>query len=123
MSGGPRLHRVEPAAEYYSEERCHILELANDPEDPPVSIARARVEPGVTTRVHRVRNTVERYVIIAGNGRVEIEGMDVQEVGPEDVVEIPAGARQCITNVGDADLIFLCICTPRFEWGNYEAVE
>ena len=110
-------------AEYWSEERCHILELANDPADRDASIARARVAPGIATKAHRLAGTAERYVIVSGSGRVSVEGLGEREVAPGDVVYIPAGARQSIRNTGKADLVFLCICTPRFQWENYESLE
>ena len=112
-----------PADEYFTDERCHILELSNSPDDPDVSVARARVEPGVTTKRHRVAGTTERYVVLGGKGRVFIDGLDEQPVTEGDVVVIPAGVIQSICNDGDQDLIFLCICNPRFEWSNYEALE
>jgi hypothetical protein len=31
--------------------------------------------------------------------------------------------RQRISNLGDDDLLFLAICTPRFEPGCYESLE
>jgi len=119
----PVIRRPEPDAEYYTDERCHILELSNAPGDPDVSVARARVEPGITTKKHRVRNTTERYVLMAGEGRVGVEGLEEQVVQAGDVVVIPAGAAQSICNIGETDLVFLCICNPRFEWQNYESLE
>jgi mannose-6-phosphate isomerase-like protein (cupin superfamily) len=119
----PDVVRAEESVEYVTEERCFILELANDNHDPKASIARARVTPGVTTVQHRVRATEERYVIIGGQGIAEIGGLEPQRVGPGDVVRIPAGRPQRITNIGNEDLVFLCICTPRFEWRNYESLE
>ena len=113
----------DSADEYFTDERCHILELSNSPDDPAVSIARARVEPGVTTKQHRVAGTTERYVILAGEGRVFIDGLDEQTVTEGDVVVIPAGVAQSICNDGDQDLVFLCICNPRFEWSQYESLE
>jgi len=109
--------------EFFTEERCHILELSNSSSDEGLSVARARVEPGVTTALHRVVGTVERYVIISGNGRVDIEGLEPCSVGPNDVVIIPEGASQRITNTADTDLIFLAICTPRFDQDRYEHLE
>ena len=109
--------------EYYSDERCYILELLNTEESAEVSIARARVEPGITTIKHRVNNTVERYFIVEGEGMAHVENQPEQPVTIGDFVTIPAGDIQSITNVGDTDLIFLCICTPRFEWDNYESLE
>jgi hypothetical protein len=35
--------------EFYTSEKCFIIELSNSPDDPEVSIARARVEPGYFT--------------------------------------------------------------------------
>ncbi len=118
-----KILKRDEQAEYFSDERCHILELSNTADDLSVSIARARVEPGISTKSHRVAGTVERYVILEGAGRVRVEGVDSSDVGPGDVVLIPAGTRQSITNTGDHDLVFLCICTPRFEWDNYVSLE
>ena len=41
-----------------------------------------------------------------------------EEVGPGDLVTIDAGVCQRIVNIGDTDLIFYCLCTPRFEQKN-----
>lgn len=115
-----RILHGDAAAEFYTDERCHILELSNDAADPEVSIARARVAPGVTTRWHRLAAIVERYVVLDGCGRVEVGDLAAQDVGPGDVVVIPASCRQRIANRGDRDLVFLAICTPRFEPAAYE---
>lgn len=104
-------------------EGCFITELSNSADDPDVSIARARVAPGVTTRWHRVNRTAERYVILEGKGRAEIGSLPPQEVSPGDVVLIPPSCRQRITNVGRGDLVFLAICTPRFTHQAYEDIE
>ena len=119
----PPILRAHPAAEVLTDERCHILELSNSPDDPGMSIARARVEPGVTTRWHRVVDTLERYVILDGVGRMEIGDMPPQEVQAGDVVMIPPSVRQRIANAGAGDLVFLAICTPRFHPEAYEDLE
>ncbi|MBM4207449.1 MAG: cupin domain-containing protein [Gammaproteobacteria bacterium] len=112
-----------PAAEFFTDELCYITELSNHSADPDVSIARARVESGVTTRWHRLHSTIERYVILEGEGSVEIGDLASQKVGYGDVVLIPAECRQRITNTGATDLIFLAICTPRFRQESYEDIE
>jgi mannose-6-phosphate isomerase-like protein (cupin superfamily) len=109
--------------EFYIDEGCYITELANSSDDPELSIARARVLPDVTTRWHRLLRTTERYVMLEGKGRVEIGDEPARDVGPGDVVRIPPMCRQRITNIGEADLIFLAICTPRFRRENYQDVE
>jgi mannose-6-phosphate isomerase-like protein (cupin superfamily) len=110
-------------SEYYFEEGCFITELLNDDRDPQVSIARARVAPGETTRWHRLQGTSERYVILEGRGEVEVDGLPRTAVGNGDVVLIPAGAAQRISNTGDSDLLFLAICAPRFKPEVYEDLE
>ena len=117
------IRRTPPKDEYFFVEGCHILELSNTSEDPDVSIARARVAPGVTTRLHRLQGIAERYVILEGSGRVEVDGEAAQPVGPGDVVIIPPASLQRITNDGTTDLIFLAVCTPRFVADCYEDVE
>lgn len=106
--------------EYWLEEGCFILELANSADDPEASIARARVPAGGTTRWHRVAATTERYLILEGRGRVEVGERPPREVSAGDVVVIPRAQRQRIANVGDGDLVFLAICTPRFVPENYQ---
>ena len=115
------VYRVD--AEFYTAERCHINELHNRVSDTDCSIARARVAPGETTRPHCVRDTVERYVILEGEGEVYVGGETPLRVQPLDVVTIPAGAPQRIANTGSGDLVFLCVCTPRFRVENYREVE
>ena len=109
--------------EYYFEEGCFITELHNFPDDPAVSVARARVEPGRTTRWHSLTGIHERYLILTGNGRVEIGKEAPREVGPGDAVLIPPGCRQRITNTGTMDLVFLAVCTPRFAPPAYQDLE
>jgi len=109
--------------EYYSEERCFITELHNTPQDPNASIARARVEPGVTTKWHKLNGTVERYLILGGTGIAETGDGGETAMSAGDSLTIPADVTQRITNTGSDDLIFLCVCTPRFEWENYSSLE
>ena len=117
------IKRLEPASEYFFREGCHIIEVSNSASDEAVSIARARVEPGVVTRWHRVTDTFERYVITHGKGEVEVGDQAATEVSSGDVVLIPPGARQRIRNTGSVDLEFLAICSPRFRIENYQEID
>jgi len=110
-------------AEFYTEEKCYISELLNTPEDPDVSVAKARVEPGVTTRWHCLRDVTERYCIVSGKGSVEVDTHPPRDVQAGDVVFIPPMCRQRITNNGEEDLIFLAVCTPRFTEESYIDVD
>jgi len=111
------------AEEYFTAEGCYITELSNSNDDPTLSIARARVEPGITTRWHRLDGIAERYYIISGHGHVEIGGLPAQDVACGDTVLIPPMCRQRISNVGRDDLVFLAICSPRFTADAYEDIE
>lgn len=118
-----RILHSSPEQEYYFEERCHITELANSSDDTALSIARARVESGIRTRLHCLHGVTERYLILEGEGLVEVGGLPVQRVVAGDLVVIPPKAPQRIENTGDEDLIFLALCTPRFTPECYEELE
>jgi mannose-6-phosphate isomerase-like protein (cupin superfamily) len=119
----PTIVHPDPGAECFIAEGCHILESWNREQDPDCSVARARVAPGDTTHWHRLRDIRERYLIISGSGRVEVGDLAPETVGPGDLVIIPPGTAQRITNIGSADLLFYAICTPRFVPGAYEDLE
>ena len=119
----PRILPLQSGSEFFTDELCHITELSNSAEDEALSIALARVEPGITTRWHRLAGITERYVILAGQGVVEIGELPPEAVGPGDVVLIPPGCRQRIRNPGPGDLVFHALCTPRFLASAYEDVE
>lgn len=102
------------ADEYYFEEGCFITEWHNRADDPAVSVARARVPVGVTTRWHVLSGITERYLIESGAGEVWVGDAPARRVAAGDTVVILPGQRQRIRNVGAAALIFLAVCTPRF---------
>jgi len=114
-----KVDQYSPENEYFTDEQCFITELRKTCDDPECSIARARVEPGIMTRFHLLKGTIERYVILDGTGVVEV-GTDLPvAVQPMDIVTIPEDTRQRITNTGSTSLVFLCICTPGFHPDNY----
>jgi mannose-6-phosphate isomerase-like protein (cupin superfamily) len=117
------IRHVRESEEFMTPEGCSILESWNDEADPTLSIARARVAPGVTTKLHRVRGTVERYLIISGSGVVTVGDVRPERVGPGDVVVIPPGISQKIENDGTSDLVFYAICSPRFTPDAYDQLE
>ena len=118
-----RQHVVRAAAgrTMATRERCTIRELVNAPSIDAFSLAEARVAPGVTTERHRLP-VDEWYIVSGGEGIVEVHD-DREPVRAGDVVAIPAGAPQRITNTGRDDLVFLCLCLPRFTPDAYEPLE
>lgn len=117
------ISRGADAVEYFFDEGCHITEWRNCPGDPELSVARARVEPGVTTRWHRLHGVTERYVVLSGTGIVEVGAHAPEPVETGSVVVIAPGVAQRITNIGAIDLEFLAICTPRFTRDAYEDID
>lgn len=109
--------RHDDGGEYFFREGCHITEWSNSADDPALSVARARVTAGTVTRWHRLAGVTERYVVLSGEGRVELGetgARAVETVRPGSVVIIPPGMPQRIANTGNTDLVFLALCTPRF---------
>jgi len=123
MTGTVRIWRARESDEFDFREGCRILEVWNQALDPELSVARARVPPGVTTRLHRLAGTVERYLILSGQGLMALPDGNTWAVGPGDLIHIPANVPQRITNGGTEDLVFLALCTPRFEPGCYEDLD
>ncbi len=114
--------QARPGEEVWTVERCYIAELVNDASQPEVSIARTRVEPAVTTQLHAL-SVSEWYVIESGEGRMRVGDEPVFDIGPGDTVSIPKHVAQQATNTGHEDLIFLCVCAPRFSQECYTSLE
>ena len=107
------IRKKNPLKECWTEERCYITELLNDPQSPNISVALARVEINTTTQLHSLRGVQETYVIKKGLGLLEIDDEQIS-VKENDTILIEANRSQRITNVGNCDLEFYCICIPRF---------
>jgi mannose-6-phosphate isomerase-like protein (cupin superfamily) len=117
------IRRGSEFQELETPERCSIAEISGISNGDLLSIARARVKPGVTTAWHRLRGVSERYIIVSGKGLVELSGLASAEVFPGDTVVIPAETPQRITNTGGEDLVFYCVCAPPFRLPCYESLE
>ena len=86
-------------------------------------LARTRVEPGVTTQLHAL-SVHEVYVIESGTGRMTVGDADpFPGWARAHTVTIPKHVAQSIENTGTDDLIFLCVCTPRFSQECYTSQE
>lgn len=119
----PSIRTRGTTPERFTAELCFITELSNSPDDEDLSVALVRVAPGVTTRWHLVTGSAERYVILSGEGVVEIGDLPAHKLLPSDVAIIPPRCRQRITNSGPVDLVFLALCTPRYRPDSYVDVE
>ena len=107
----PKIIKANTLNPYLTPEHCYIAENYSDKD---VSIAVATVKPGITTKAHHLKGIQEIYIITSGEGKVVFTGSDPTIVNVGDVIVIPIGASQKITNTGKTDLVFYCVCTPRF---------
>ncbi len=108
----PKIIKAQTPNEYLTPERCYIAENHSDP---AVSIARATIKPGITTKAHQLKQGVQEiYIITQGQAIVRVGDLEPAEVTVGDVVVIPPLISQKITNTGTTDLVFYCVCTPRF---------
>jgi mannose-6-phosphate isomerase-like protein (cupin superfamily) len=85
------------------------------------SLACAKVAAGQKTKPHKLKSC-EVYCITAGYGLMHIDEESL-EVGPENAIYIPPGARQYIENTGKSDLKFLCIVDPAWREEDEEVLE
>ncbi|MAS43947.1 MAG: cupin [Rhodobacteraceae bacterium] len=117
----PRILPAAASAPFETRERCAIRELLNDPAEPETSLAEARVPPGVTTELHAL-DVAERYIVTDGAGEIELAGA-WSPLAAGDAALIPAGTPQRARNPGPGDLVFLCLCTPRFRPEGYTPLD
>jgi mannose-6-phosphate isomerase-like protein (cupin superfamily) len=107
----PKIITASNQNEKFTPERCFVNENYSEKD---ISIARAKVKPGIKTIPHHLEGVQEIYLITQGMGRAYIESIEPKNVSTGDLVLIPAGKSQSIENIGVTDLVFYCICTPRF---------
>lgn len=116
-----KLIKWSQLSEFYTREGCYITEIINCGKLPEFSVAMARVQPGVITETHTLRDTDEVYHVISGSGEIELGGEIIGLVEEKDSVFIARNTTQRIRNIGNQDLVFLCICVPRFDPNNYQS--
>jgi mannose-6-phosphate isomerase-like protein (cupin superfamily) len=75
------------------------------------SLAEASLAAGQSTQRHQHRETEEIYMLLEGEGDMEIDG-ESRHVRAGDAVLIPAGAWHQVT--ATAELRFLCCCVPPY---------
>lgn len=80
-------------------------------------MVRARFGADGETSLHALE-VDERYVVTSGRGLMRL-GDRTFEVEPGVIVMIPKGTPQSIKNLGEGELEFFCVSTPRFLKDDY----
>ena len=77
------------------------------------SLAYAIVKPNQATGNHKLK-TSEVYYILEGKGLMCIDN-ESEEVKEEMAIYTPPNSEQKIKNIGEKDLVFLCIVDPAWK--------
>jgi mannose-6-phosphate isomerase-like protein (cupin superfamily) len=85
------------------------------------SFAVGRVQQGGSTYLHRLKHS-EVYFLLKGTGEFIING-ETAIVGASQAIYIPPGASQKVTNVGNDELLFVCIVDPAWKEDDEEILE
>ena len=83
------------------------------------SLARAVLNAGDVTLLHRHIESEELYHITRGEGRMTL-GDARFDVKPGDTVCIAPGTPHCIENTGSDQLHMLCMCAPAYRHDDTE---
>ena len=73
-----------------------------------LTVSSTLLHPGKSTNGHKHPGKEEVYMIISGNGRMELDDKEIQVQGGE-MVLIEDGVFHRVHNTGDVDLYMVCI--------------
>ena len=102
---------------------CELLHPKNEVEDLKMefSLAHAILEPGKSSLPHKIKNSVEVYYILEGQGLMHIDHEE-NELKEGQTVYIPPDSIQYLENTGDSKLKFLCMVSPPWKLENENLV-
>lgn len=119
------IRRLSQLPGFIAGDKTRLKELLHPDREYPFkgrySLAHAIVAPGQTTLKHRLA-TDEVYYILQGTGEMHVDD-EVAEVQVGDAIDIPPASVQWITNVGETELIFLCIVDPAWRAEDEKVIE
>ena len=75
------------------------------------SVARIIISPGKSSEPHYHKNSQETYIILEGEGQMEVDGIEFV-LRPGQACLIETGEIHQISNRGERDLVFLAVCVP-----------
>lgn len=104
---------IEQAPVFVAGDHTHLRELMHPTHDKVAigySLAHALLPPGKASLPHQLVSS-ESYYILQGKGKMHIEDTSF-EVEKDSVFLVPPNALQYIENIGEEDLVFLCIVEP-----------
>jgi mannose-6-phosphate isomerase-like protein (cupin superfamily) len=109
------VRNLEQAEPFTTKDGSTIRELLGLPTSRLVrnqSLAEATLAGGQATARHYHRESEEIYLLLDGDGTIEVDGQE-REVGPGDAVLIPPGAWHTL-RAGPDGARLLCCCAPPY---------
>ncbi|MDI9624693.1 MAG: cupin domain-containing protein [Methanothermobacter sp.] len=100
---------------------CELLHPQHESLKMNFSLAHAILKPGEASLPHRLKESMEVYYILEGEGIMHIDD-ETKKVRMGDAIYIPAKAVQYIENSGDSMLSFLCVVSPPWRRKNEEVL-
>lgn len=91
--------------------RSHFLMDAGDLGSRNLTVTWVDVPPGAEQRAHSHEDAEQVYVIVRGQGRMQVAG-DVEDVAEGDLVFIPPATSHGIVNSGSETLVYLSAASP-----------
>jgi mannose-6-phosphate isomerase-like protein (cupin superfamily) len=91
--------------------RSHFLMDAGDLGSRTMTVTWVDVPPGAEQRAHSHEDAEQVYVIVRGQGRMQVAG-DVEEVGEGDLIFIPPATAHGIRNDGPETLVYVSAASP-----------
>jgi mannose-6-phosphate isomerase-like protein (cupin superfamily) len=86
------------------------------------SLAQAKLLPGASSYPHVLENQSELYIFIQGSAKVFV-GQEESLAEAGDIVWVPPGVRQSVTNIGTTELIFFCVVDPPWQKEDEQILE
>jgi len=84
-----------------------------------------KIKPGHTVRPCHAHKAEEAAYVISGKGKVWVDG-SIADLIEGDAILWPSGAKHCVKNTGEKELILLCVFSnPEYQkdYENYEDIE
>lgn len=119
-----KIKKLKRCLQFTAGDNSQLREIINPRKDKyrlNYSLAYARVKKGMKTLRHRLKYS-EVYYILKGKGMMYIN-KEKKIVNTNDTIYIPPNSVQCIKNIGNCDLKFLCIVDPAWEPNCEEVIE
>jgi mannose-6-phosphate isomerase-like protein (cupin superfamily) len=93
---------------------AEVIHPTNDGTRADLSVARASLPPGQSTRPHLLE-FVEIYYVVSGQGIMHL-GEEQVPVEADSCIYLPPHTVQWLQNTSqDQDIVFLCICQPAYD--------